>query len=205
MKKTTFRGVINGTTFHSVEDYNAEIHRLQAAGVPNIIAESSSVVEEVDDLPTPQDDINWTPYFYTDSHYLDQLVGWGKSGDATRLENLKAELLSHKNIMSQVIPTMSGDTRSEFMNRVNVIIENIIRDRETTANKIKELKASLEVLDNCNPVMVALQEHYENLHLMADQECNRGTCENSPRESCETKDCRKILTINDFIDKIFGE
>lgn len=202
MQKTTFRGVINGTTFHSVEDYNAEIHRLQAAGVPNIIAETSTVVEEVDDLPTPQDNINWTPYFYTDSHYLDQLVGWGKTGDDARLENLKAELLSHKNIMSQVIPTMSGNTRNEFMGRIATIIESIIRDRETTANKIKELKASLEVLENCNPVMDVLQEHYENLHLMADQESNRGTCAS---DSCENKDCRKILTIDDFIEKIFRD
>lgn len=202
MQKTTFRGVINGTTFHSVEDYNAEIYRLRAKRVPNIIAETSTVVEEVDDPTTPQDNINWTPYFYTDSHYLDQLVGWGKSGDDARLENLKSELLSHKNIMAQVIPTMDGNTRSEFMNRVGAIIENIIRDRETTANKIKELKASLEVLENCNPVMDTLQAHYENLHLMADQESNRGTCVSA---SCADKDCRKILTINDFIDKIFRE
>ena len=210
MKNVVFEGVINGKKFDTVESYNDEINRLINEGCNNIDASSSTKIQEVPDLevccceecgsnecsckePTPE--INLTPMFEGDKHYLDVLVTRDSNENAAILSDLKGatnrwarEIVSH-------LRSASKDDILSYIKDVNGIVDLISHDRDDTRKAFVTLSEDLEnakndlaraqaqydvlnekmnILNDCNPVMDTLQEFYERMRVAAQDVFNEG-------------------------------
>lgn len=196
MQRVIFNGEINGVKFDTIEAYNAEIYRLKEEGCDNIVANASTkILNTPDECKEPSPEINLTPMFEGDKHYLDVLVTRDSNENAAILSDLKGatnrwarEIVSH-------LRSASKDDILSYIKDVNGIVDLISHDRDDTRKAFVTLSGDLEnakndlaraqahydilnekmnILNDCNPIMDTLQEFYERMRVAAQDVFNEG-------------------------------
>lgn len=158
MQRVLFKGVINGTEYATLEDYNKEINRLAAEGCTSIVASTSTHIEEVPDKENydceecqckePSPEINLTPMFEGGKHYLDVLVTKDSNENATILSDLKsATNMWAREIVSHLRNASKEDILS-YIKDVNSIVDLISHDRDDTRKAFVTLSEDLEKAKN---------------------------------------------------------
>lgn len=211
MKKTIFKGTINGKNFDSVEDYNKEITRAIAAG-ESIQANSETSTVDEDEHEFSRCAIPCPGFEWDDEYYLDKYV----TGDSD-----KDEILCHEanECVEKMLPeiidkigTVSDKDLEFYAEYVNNILYNITEDRmnneEVLDNigteikslkdqirkieeKIKEQEAQKSVCMNAVKIMNLFDKSYDFIYDKVDQEISK-------REKCCCKcECEGKCECND--------
>ena len=158
MKKVIFKGVINGVEFDTLDGYNQEIDRLAAEGCNNIVASTSTQIEEVPDVENcdcdcncnecqykePEYQVNLVPMFDTNEHYLDRLVGQDSNENVAILNDLKTALPQWTREITSALRTMSKTDLMVYLKSLDNIIESITVDRNDTSNSYLKLDADIQ-------------------------------------------------------------
>ena len=210
MEKVIFNGEINGVKFDTIEAYNSEIYRLKEEGCDNIVANASTqIINTPDECECNCDsneckcgsnecnccaskestpNVNLTPLFDGNRHYLDIMVSKDSNENALLLSDLKSATNMWAREIVTYLRRAGKDEALSYIKDVNSIIEQIARDREDTRTTFISLSSDLEaakndltkaqakydnlnekmhILNDCNPVMDTIQEFYERMRVAA--------------------------------------
>jgi hypothetical protein len=193
MKKTVFKGTVNGIHFDDVKKYNEYLTKLIEAG-ENFSAETSTQTIDCDDVVRSikeYDTEKLLPYFSDDNdeYYLDQLV----TGDAykdielldnavTKLQNAYAYIKTYLNDSK-----VSGDDKKRYANEVLDIVNAMKTD--ATYNK--------EALETLNRTRANAAKEYEKAITEAENEYKATIA------GCDTEE-RVLNNANVLINKFFN-
>ena len=162
MKKTVFRGVVNGEPFDNVQAYNARVTELMENGKFESASSNTEVVDIVDggdltgclqtlDSIFPEDeDAALFPYFMDDDpHYLDLLVTEDSTTNAeAREEAARIREKCYSFIVDNLYDTeVDKDTVNEYLDEVRTILVTLRRDaanNNTAMEKVASDRAQVE-------------------------------------------------------------
>lgn len=172
MRKSVFRGIINGEEFTNVQDYNARMNELIAAGEV-VEATSSTKVENVaDEVPAPEsqdasntyaddEDLSFYPYMEDDDpFYLDLLVSTDTQQNAAALDEVAMILEKCKGYIVDTLEDedVTCDIKVKYLEDIRDILESIDRDAEST---VKARKSVLDKRARLAKEFEAVKEKYE--------------------------------------------
>ena len=169
MRKSVFRGIINGEEFTNVQDYNARMNELIAAGEV-VEASSSTRVENVEDeVPAPvetqdytdDEDLSFYPYMEDDDpFYLDLLVSTDTEQNAAALDEVAVILEKCKGYIADTLEDedVCCETKVKYLEDIHEILESIDRDAEST---VKARKSVLDKRAKLSKEFEAVREKYE--------------------------------------------
>lgn len=174
MKKTVFKGTINGKNFDSVQAYNEEMMRALAAG-ESVIANSETTTVDEEEV---ENDIDYMPGFSDDNeYYIDKYV----TGDSDKDVNLYYEA---KNYLEKSIDNIKNDLDNfdeeelddyaEQLSEIVVIIED---DEEANTDSLESINDEISELEqklndakerrniciNAVQIMSLFKEQYDDL------------------------------------------
>ena len=161
MRKLIFEGNINGKTFNSVQEYNAEMQRLMSSGALNIQASSKTrVVDECNEQKKAVDEAantlkplpvfmidDYIPLFNEDAtqYYLDYLVSEDKAKNENNLKITNAKLQADLDNLKALIKDkkISLDDAVYYMRTIKEILSRL--DVDAKANIEIESKLQEEI------------------------------------------------------------
>lgn len=200
MKKTIFKGTINGKQFDSVQEYNKEMMRAIAAG-ENVSAESHT--------ETVEDDYDGSPLYHQnndlpklDKDYLDSITG-NKNID----ENLYNNEL---NRLSDCYERISKNLKPDYQKDIEKFVKILKDDAEANfkeadivkcemsslKEEIRSLKADLDIIATQKKFIELYSDFYNDLmDLYNDCGCNDCKCE--CRECKCQQESEPLQVVND--------
>ena len=177
MKKSIFKGIINGQEFDNVNDYNARMNELMSTG-QTIEASTSTQIVDVDDnagceqkcvveeetTPTP----DMIPVFggsnYSSvSAYLDDVVTDDGDENEKMLDNLSHYLLENHNLITAKLIKMDAHARKHYQRELQEIFKVINRVQESNKASIANIEPKYEVLRAGANVLELLTAEYSNI------------------------------------------
>lgn len=214
MKKTIFKGIINGKEFDSVQEYNKEMMKAIENGY-SIQAEShTETVDEYD---------NFTPYFSKDDgDYLDKLVD-GTQKDEDRYVEMVKTLDDATKELRKFISNASYNELMELAKKYDDILKIIDRDTkdnlrclEKLDKQLQQLRSNKNLCTNAKPVLEHLSDFYDDLYEQIDMrlkditdhdhvcKCGgNGKC-GEVECTCKEKEPQRTYSIDRLINAIFN-
>lgn len=206
MKKTVFKGVINGKEFNSVEDYNNEMLRAIAAG-ETIKAESHTETVDQEECncscqskyqKEAEDRYRMLPRFHDTVHYIDALVTGDDDKDsesyAKELEQLSDTFEFIKSKAAKLSKTSFDEYYDDVVEVCEIIsdddedneatIVNLKEEREELINRINDIDQELRICENAKPVITLYQDFYGDVKELLNE--IKG---NKELETCICQDC----------------
>lgn len=227
MKKTVFKGVINGKEFNSVEDYNNEMLRALAAG-ETIKAESHTETVDQEECncscqskyqKEAVDRYCMLPRFHDTEYYIDALVTGDDDKDsesyAKELESLSDTFEFIKGEVAKLSETSFDEYYDDVVEVCEMIsdddegneatIVNLNEEREELIKRINDIDQELRICENAKPVITLYQDFYGDVkELLNEIKGNKKleVCKCNDNGGCEcAKDlceCAKDIDLGDF-------
>lgn len=195
MKKTVFKGTINGKQFDSVQAYNEEMTRALAAG-ESVIAESHT--ETIDcncncncegnckcQSKIPEVEIRYCmlPRFHDTEYYIDQLVTGDDETDADTYAKELEELDKVFTFIKGEAPKLSKDSLDEYLRDVNEVVEmisdddeeneetikSLVCEKEELKRRIEEIDKELKICENAKPIITLYQDFYQDIQSIVSE------------------------------------
>ena len=151
MKKTVFKGTVNGIHFDNVKDYNEYLTKLIEAGEP-IEAETSTQTIDCDEVVRSSgeegsekyDEEKLLPYFSYESgdeYYLDKLITGDASTDKELLDNALAKMQNaYAYIKTYLNDTcVSTDDKKDYVDDVLDIVNTMKEDAQCNTEALEKL------------------------------------------------------------------
>lgn len=218
MKKTIFKGTINGKSFDSVQSYNEEMTRVISAG-ESVVAESHTETVDTDD----NKDFD-LPGLYDEEFYIDRLVTGDNDKDAELYATEIEKLSKYYDDFKVRVKNLSNEEVENFCLDLKDAVECVGEDEESNTDLIKELNEKkkdllnriekidkeLNIANNSTQVINLYKDFYEDLLNSTKKcQCNHDDsccncdecCCNSHNEKVETPN-EKIKTVDDAINTI---
>ena len=182
MKKTVFRGVINGKEFNSVGDYNNEMLRAIAAG-ETIKAESYTETVDQEECncscqskyqKEAEDRYCMLPRFHDTEYYIDALVSGDDDKDSEAYARELERLSDIFEFIKNDAATLSETSFDEYYDDVVEVCEmisdddedneativNLNEEREELIKRINDIDQELRICENAKPVITLYQDFY---------------------------------------------
>ena len=192
MKKTVFKGVINGQNFDNVNDYNARMRELIESGA-SIDAASSTHTQEVcekcekdecdcgtNDSCSELEGFNYLPGFESDANYLDVLVTDNPDLDTVTLNNLREQLASLYATISNAIPKMSHHDLTEYGSDIEDVFTVLNQNQESADKasgslhkKMDDLQTKLDKLERATYFTNEYVAFYNNIFAKVKERLNQ--------------------------------
>lgn len=223
MRKTVFKGFINGEEFNNVADYNARMQELLEKNV-TINASSGTTIEYEEDKPSKIESELY-PFMNNEDFYLDRLV----VNDKCQCENnLKDAVRTLENSFNHTVnyledSSISKEHKKKFLNDVTTIINDIYKDKDSTLealdkvrktekmlidefntlqeeyrNKLNILNEEKFILEQSVPVIETLLDYYQDVENEAithiTENCNCNGCNGNTCKECSNKDIKTEVT-----------
>ena len=183
MKKSIFKGIINGQEFDNVNDYNTRMNELMSTGRA-INASTSTQVIDTDEKgevcvkreedPTP----DMIPVFGGTKYesvgaYLDDVVTDNGEENEKMLDNLERYLIDNHNLISEKLVKMDGHARKNYGRELSEILNVINKVQASNEASIANIESKYEVLRAGADVLELLSTEYGNLIKEIDDLNNR--------------------------------
>lgn len=222
MKKTVFKGVINGKEFNSVEDYNNEMLRALAAG-ETIKAESHTETVDQEECncscqskyqKEAEDRYCMLPRFHDTEYYIDALVTGEDDKDSEVYAKELEQLSDTFEFIKEQVSKFSDASFDEYYDDVDDVcamisdddedneatIANLNEEREELVKRIKDIDQELRICENAKPVITLYQDFYGDVKELLNEikgnkeleYCKCPTC-GCTKDLCE---CDKDLCAN---------
>ena len=167
MKKTVFKGTVNGIHFDNVKDYNEYLTKLLEAGEPVEAETSTQTVNctETTDKPTSYDENVLLPYFGDDveEYYLDALV----TDDEVKNNAINSQVLDSLSKSYEHIKKFLSDKKisqsdkKKYVDDVLDIINTMKQDAEYNNEALEKLdEARAEALTDYNNAVAEAKKDY---------------------------------------------
>lgn len=211
MKKTVFKGTINGQEFDNVQDYNAKMGQLLAEGSPiDAHADTSTIETEcratrkvavADLLPgTEKGEMGNAPY-----------------GSFSSAEDVRTQLVDkYHNIIVPVINDMDEDDLRHYREDVSRILQKIVNDLDAVQSELKENNEELEsigkkAIDLLKSMRTAqkvasdlkynkgIVNVYIDLYDSIQRRIGEQLAHLQERNECNCEDCRKSSSEQDSV------
>ena len=205
MKKSIFKGIINGQEFDNVNDYNARMNELMSAGQAIEASTSTQVVDtdEKGEVCAKREGVAPTPdmipifggsNYASVSAYLDDVVTDDGDENEKMLDNLECYLIDNHNLISEKLVKMDGHARKNYERELQEIFKVINRVQESNKTSIANIESKYEVLRAGADVLELLSTEYGNLIKEIDDLNNRTftpeTCNSDA--VCKVPDSEKV-------------
>ena len=231
MKKTVFKGTINGKQFDSVQAYNEEMTRALAAG-ESVIAESHTETVEGRSCgecesckcqsKTPETEIRYCmlPRFHDTEYYIDQLVTGDDDTDADTYAKELEELDKVFTFMKIEAPKLSKDSLDKYLSDVNDVVEmisdddeeneetikSLVCEKEELKRRIEEIDKELKICENAKPIITLYQDFYQDIQsivseLVGDEELKDCKCDSTEKYDVLSKVAEEIEKTDFDLDK----
>ena len=145
MKKTVFKGTVNGIHFDDVKEYNEYLTKLIEAG-ENFSAETSTQTIDCDEVVRSikkYDAEQLLPYFsdVNDEYYLDQLITGDASTDKELLDKAVAKMQNAFAYIKAYLndSCVSTDDKKDYVDNVLDIVNTMKRDARSNAEALEKL------------------------------------------------------------------
>ena len=170
MKKTVFKGIINGVEFNDVIAYNEHLTKLIKEGV-EVNASSSTHIESKKEEVRPSaaitrqviDESTLLPYFSNDNdYYLDLLVSDCIEKNDTTRRNLGVELNDKFKVIENYLKTASESDIKKYIDKVLDIINQMNRDMKYNDEAIHKINETREEIErDYNESLNEIKQEYE--------------------------------------------
>ena len=170
MKKTVFKGIINGVEFNDVTAYNEQLAKLIKEGV-EVNASSSTHIESKKEEVRPSaaitrqviDESTLLPYFSNDNdYYLDLLVSDCIEKNDTTRKNLGVELNDKFKFIENYLKTASESDVKKYIDKVLDIINQMNRDMKYNDEAIHKINETREEIErDYNESLNEIKQEYE--------------------------------------------
>lgn len=217
MKKSIFKGIINGQEFDNVNDYNTRMNELMSAGQA-IEASTSTQVVDTDEkgkacvkreevAPTP----DMIPVFGSTKYesvgaYLDDVVTDNGEENEKMLDNLERYLIDNHNLISEKLVKMDGHARKNYARELSEILNVINKVQASNEASIANIESKYEVLRAGADVLELLSTEYGNLIKEIDDLNNRTftpeTCNSDA--ACKVPDSEKVKELATALLHLLG-
>lgn len=220
MKKSIFKGIINGQEFDNVNDYNTRMNELMSTG-QTIEASTSTQIVDVDDnagceqkcevseetTPTP----DMIPVFGGSNYasvsaYLDDVVTDDGDENEKMLDNLSHYLLENHNLITAKLIKMDAHARKHYQRELQEIFNVINRVHESNKASIANIESKYKVLRAGANVLELLSTEYGNLIKEIDDLNNRTftpeTCNSDA--VCKVPDAEKVKELATALLHLLG-
>ena len=184
MKKSIFKGIINGQEFDNVNDYNARMNELMSTGQAINASTSTQVIdtdekgevcvkrEEADPTPDMIPVFGGTKYESVGA-YLDDVVTDNGEENEKMLDNLERYLIDNHNLISEKLVKMDGHARKNYGRELSEILNVINKVQASNEASIANIESKYEVLRAGADVLELLSTEYGNLIKEIDDLNNR--------------------------------
>lgn len=217
MKKSIFKGIINGQEFDNVKDYNARMNELMSTGQAINASTSTQVVdtdekgevcvkrEEVDPIPDMIPVFGGTNYESVGA-YLDDVVTDNGEENEKMLDNLERYLIDNHNLISEKLVKMDGHARKNYGCELQEILNVINKVQASNEASIANIESKYEVLRAGADVLELLTTEYGNLIKEIDDLNNRTftpeTCNSDA--ACKVPDAEKVKELATALLHLLG-
>lgn len=217
MKKSIFKGIINGQEFGNVNDYNTRMNELMSTGQAINASTSTQIVdtdekgevcvkrEEVDPTPDMIPVFGGTKYESV-SAYLDDVVTDNGEENEKMLDNLERYLIDNHNLISEKLVKMDGHARKNYGRELQEILNVINKVQASNEASIANIESKYEVLRAGADVLELLTTEYGNLIKEIDDLNNR-TFTPETRNSdavCKVPDAEKVKELATALLHLLG-
>ena len=217
MKKSIFKGIINGQEFDNVNDYNVRMNELMSAGQAIEASTSTQVVdtdekgkacvkrEEVAPVPDMIPVFGGTKYESVGA-YLDDVVTDNGEENEKMLDNLERYLIDNHNLISEKLVKMDGHARKNYGRELSEILNVINKVQTSNEASIANIESKYEVLRAGADVLELLTTEYGNLIKEIDDLNNRTftpeTCNSDT--ACKVPDSEKVKELATALLHLLG-
>ena len=233
MKKTIFKGTINGKQFDTVQAYNEEMMRALAAG-ESVNAESHT--ETVDTEDSIDSEIDYLPGLdKNDEYYIDRLT-CGDPEKNGQMYNEEIEYLAKSfDEIKNSLKDLSEEELKQYIKDLEEVIECIDSDKvdndevhedlneelKAIGERQKDIENELKVIVGASRVIDLYKDYYEDVlsmvksHITPNELLQTPTCGcnceckcKEPQKESDTveyDDVNKMVnTLKDMVKSIFG-
>ena len=204
MKKTVFKGTINGKNFDSVQAYNEEMMRALAAGESVIANSETTTVDEEE----AENDIDYMPGFSDDNeYYIDKYVTGDSYKDVNLYYEAKNYLENSIDIIKNDLDNFDEEELGDYEEQLNEVVELIVDDEDDNTDslasineeiseleqKLNDAKERRNVCINAVQIMSLFKEQYSDLLQKVidkrDNKTNFSSCGCNCDCDCDEKCC----------------
>lgn len=154
MKKTVFKGFVNGVEFDNVAAYNEAITKAIAAGTLQSASSTTEVVESTDTTATTcccdcdDEDLTMYPYMCDDDpYYLDLLVTNDPETNLEAKMEVKNQFSKCAKYIKEVLNSdIDEDVRRKYLSDINDILRDLERDEKSRKEAEEKIAAKRETL-----------------------------------------------------------
>ena len=182
MKKTVFKGAVNGIHFDDVKQYNEYLTKLIEAG-ETFSAETSTQTIDCDEVVRSSgeegseeyDAEKLLPYFSYDSdeYYLDKLITGDASTDKELLDNALAKMQNaYAYIKTYLNDTcVSTDDKKDYVDDVLDIVNTMKKDTQSNAEALEKLSHTrTNAVKEYNKAIAEAETEYKSTIAACDME-----------------------------------
>lgn len=172
VKKTVFKGVINGKEFDNVQAYNQEMQSLIATDA-DINATSQTSIEDDDKnccgncetCDKCQESIDFLPYFSNpQEYYLDRLVTEDGATNDKNIEELKMFLTrTGKHILNSV-NKMDEHALENYKNDLKDVIKTLDSDKIDNKKSLDSLSKKISMLHYADEAINLMNDFYSTIY-----------------------------------------
>lgn len=217
MKKSIFKGIINGQEFDNVNDYNVRMNELMSAGQAIEASTSTQVVDtdekgevcakrkEADPTPDMIPVFGGTKYESVGA-YLDDVVTDNGEENEKMLDNLERYLIDNHNLITEKLIKMDNHARKNYGHELREILNVINKVQASNEASIANIESKYEVLRAGADVLELLSTEYGNLIKEIDDLNNRTftpeTCNSDA--VCKVPDSEKVKELATALLHLLG-
>ena len=158
MKKSIFKGIINGQEFDNVNDYNARMNELMSTGQTIEASTSTQIVDVEEENCNETDCIDMLPGFSNpNSHYIDDNL----NKDPQELGALFNDVYYPH--ISNAVQNMDEHAASNYLVNIKAILGTINHDQNISLGHIQQLENDIRTLNNGLGIIRVYRDLYEAL------------------------------------------
>ena len=168
MKKTKFKGVVNGVEFDNVTDYNTAISKAIETGVLRSASSNTEVIEEPDEeYLAPEGEYTIFPYMdENDPYYLDLLITEDKEVNREALAEAETYFTHCAKYIKDILDKNDCTFSSNYKKDINDILSDIGKDKELSIRTLDKIKTKRSQL---HEKFEAYRKHYDEEILKLDK------------------------------------